>query len=93
VPTILSQQPSLAALVPRGSKTPNSSIKRTEGIQPLVEGKNENSATGEYAVNGLVPSFDMLAEHTLEGRLEDVSQRLRGQGGNRRQTVRGALQF
>src|ERR1035438_10317996 len=35
----------------------------------------------------------MLAEHTLEGRLEDVSQRLRGQGGNRRQTIRGALQF
>jgi hypothetical protein len=44
-------------------------------------------------VNALVPPFEMLAEHTLEGRLEDVSLRLRGQGGNRRQTIRGALQF
>src|SRR6266403_5191018 len=37
--------------------------------------------------------FEMMSEHTLEGRLEDVSQRLRGQGVNRRQTIRGALQF
>jgi hypothetical protein len=28
-----------------------------------------------------------------KSRLEDVSQRLRGQRGNRRQTIRGALQF
>ena len=58
-----------------------------------VEGENENSETGEYPVRALVPTFEMLAEHTLEDRLEDVSQRLRGQGGNWRQTIRGALQF
>jgi hypothetical protein len=33
------------------------------------------------------------AEPTLENRSEDVAQRLRGEGGNRRQTIRGALQF
>ena len=57
-----------------------------------IEGKNETE-TGEYPVSTLALPFEMLAEHTLEGRLEDVSQRLRGQGGNRRQTIRGALQF
>ncbi len=55
--------------------------------------KNENSETGKYPVGALVPALKCWLEHTLEGRLEDVSQRLRGQGGNRRQTIRGALQF
>src|ERR1700757_1373925 len=31
-----------------------------------IEGKNENSETGEYPVSARVLPFEMLAEHTLE---------------------------
>jgi len=77
---------------PRFICFPVDSLPADKGIKQVVSmARTKTPRPG--SIQSLVPALKCWLEHTLEGRLEDVSQRLRGQGGNRRQTIRGALQF
>ena len=84
--------PRTATLMTEGLITMSPRAPEAEG-DCGIEGKNENSETGEYPVSARVLPFEMLAGHTLERSIGGCVSALRGQGGNGRQTIRGALQF